>query len=84
MVEVTDDGPGIPEELRSRVFDAFFTTKAPGKGTGLGLNTSYNIVVQKHGGEIRLESRPGSTRFIVELPIRRAAADGAADRTPTP
>lgn len=68
-VEIEDDGPGIPPEIQSRVFDAFFTTKPPGKGTGLGLNTSYKIVVQKHGGDIRVESEPGATRFVVELPL---------------
>jgi len=74
VVQVEDNGPGIPPEVRERVFDAFFTTKAPGKGTGLGLNTSYNIVVQKHGGTIRVDSEPGRTRFTVELPLRRAEA----------
>ena len=69
VVEVEDDGPGIPPEVQSRIFDAFFTTKPPGRGTGLGLNTSYKIVVQKHGGAIRVESHPGSTRFVVELPM---------------
>jgi signal transduction histidine kinase len=69
VVEIEDDGPGIPPEIQSRIFDAFFTTKPPGKGTGLGLNTSHKIVVQKHGGAIRVESEPGSTRFIVELPM---------------
>jgi signal transduction histidine kinase len=69
-VEVEDDGPGIPADAQSRVFDAFFTTKPPGKGTGLGLNTTYKIV-QKHDGLIRLDSKPGLTRFTVDLPLRR-------------
>ncbi|HSM05095.1 MAG TPA: ATP-binding protein [Longimicrobiales bacterium] len=73
VVEVEDSGPGIPVDAQSRVFDAFFTTKPPGQGTGLGLNTSYNIIVDKHGGEIRLDSEPGRTCFTVELPLRRAA-----------
>jgi signal transduction histidine kinase len=67
-VDIEDDGPGIPLEIQSRVFDAFFTTKPPGKGTGLGLNTAYNIVVKKHGGRIALDSEPGRTIFVVELP----------------
>jgi len=71
IVEVEDDGPGIPADAQGRVFDAFFTTKEPGRGTGLGLNTSYSVVVQKHHGAIRLESVPGRTLFTVELPIRR-------------
>ena len=58
-------------EIQPRVFDAFFTTKPPGKGTGLGLNTSYRIVVEKHGGSIRIRSQPGSTCFTIELPMTR-------------
>ena len=60
---------GIPEEVLPRIFDPFFTTKAPGEGTGLGLNISHGIVVEKHNGEISVESRPGATRFTVKLPI---------------
>ena len=70
VVEIEDDGPGIPEELRSRIFDAFFTTKPPGKGTGMGLATCRNIVVKNHDGSIDFMSRPGCTRFIVALPIK--------------
>ena len=69
IVDVEDDGPGIPSEIQSRVFDAFFTTKPPGKGTGMGLDITYNIVVYKHRGDIRLESEPGMTRFSVWLPL---------------
>jgi len=69
IVEVEDNGPGIPAEIQSQVFDAFFTTKPPGQGTGLGLNTSYKIIVQRHGGRIDVESRPGKTRFVVRLPL---------------
>jgi len=69
VVTIEDNGPGIPKEIQSRVFDAFFTTKPPGKGTGLGLNISYNIVVYKHRGDINLFSEPGKTRFEVWLPI---------------
>ena len=69
VVEVNDNGPGIPEEIQGRVFDQFFTTKDPGKGTGLGLDISYRIVVDKHRGDIRLSSQPGNTRFEVWLPV---------------
>jgi signal transduction histidine kinase len=80
VIEIEDNGPGIPEEIQPRVFDPFFTTKAPGKGTGLGLSTSHAIVTQKHRGEIRVSSRPGCTRFTVRLPIEQpAAAVPAAD-----
>ncbi len=67
-VEVEDDGPGIPEEIQGRVLDAFFTTKPPGSGTGLGLDISYNIVVHKHKGSLSFTSEPGSTVFKVRLP----------------
>ena len=67
-VDVQDNGAGIPEEVRTRIFDAFFTTKAPGSGTGLGLDISYNIVVSKHRGDITVESEPGRTVFTVMLP----------------
>ncbi len=74
VVEVNDNGPGIPQEIQGRVFDQFFTTKDPGKGTGLGLDISYRIVVDKHRGDIRLSSQPGNTRFEVWLPVNFEAA----------
>ncbi len=74
VVEIEDDGPGIPKEIQSQVFDSFFTTKPPGAGTGLGLNVSYGIVAEKHNGSLTFESRPGATRFIVTLPIELEAA----------
>ena len=69
VVEIEDNGPGIPEEIQHRVFDTFFTTKPPGKGTGLGLDISYSIVTDKHAGDIKLTSEPGKTVFRVELPV---------------
>ncbi|NIP72737.1 MAG: hypothetical protein GWO16_06730 [Gammaproteobacteria bacterium] len=69
VVEIEDDGPGIPLENQSKIFDPFFTTKGPGKGTGLGLNISRNLIVQKHRGEMSVKSEPGSTCFSVRLPI---------------
>ena len=68
-VEIGDTGPGIPAELRQRIFEPFFTTKPVGQGTGLGLDISYRIVVERHGGDLRVESQPGDTRFIVRLPL---------------
>jgi signal transduction histidine kinase len=68
-VEIGDDGPGVPKELQARIFDAFFTTKPVGSGTGLGLDIAQRIVVRHHG-EIRLRSAPGDTRFQVLLPVR--------------
>ncbi|NJK80564.1 MAG: hypothetical protein HC914_11960, partial [Chloroflexaceae bacterium] len=68
MVEVADDGHGIPPEVMPRLFEPFFTTKDVGKGTGLGLDISYRIITQ-HGGTIEVQSEPGNTRFIVRIPV---------------
>jgi signal transduction histidine kinase len=76
VVEVGDSGPGVPEDLRERIFEPFFTTKPVGEGTGLGLDISWRIVVQRHRGDIRVRSKPGDTRFQVCLPI--TAPDGVA------
>jgi signal transduction histidine kinase len=69
IVEIADTGMGIPPDIRPRIFQPFFTTKPVGEGTGLGLDISYRIVVNKHHGDIRVESSPGDTRFRVMLPI---------------
>jgi signal transduction histidine kinase len=69
IVSIGDTGPGVPEELKKRVFEPFFTTKPVGQGTGLGLDISYRIVVNGHGGDIVLDSKPGDTRFMVRLPL---------------
>ncbi len=70
VVEICDTGPGIPEHVRQRIFDPFFTTKAPGAGTGLGLHITYNLVVERHHGDITIDSRPGRNCVQVKLPIR--------------
>lgn len=70
MVEISDNGPGIPPEIQARIFDPFFTTKGVGQGTGLGLDTACRIA-RKHHGDIRVISKPGDTRFQVELPIKQ-------------
>jgi signal transduction histidine kinase len=69
LVEIADTGPGIPAEIRRRVFEPFFTTKGVGKGTGLGLDVSYRVVVNRHHGDLTVESEPGDTRFQVRLPV---------------
>jgi signal transduction histidine kinase len=69
LVEFRDTGPGVPPEIRSRIFDPFFTTKPVGEGTGLGLDISWRIVVNKHHGTLQVESVPGDTRFQVLLPL---------------
>jgi len=75
MIEIQDDGPGIPEEARMKIFDPFFTTKEPGKGTGLGLSISYDIIVAKHGGRLNVDSVPGKgTTFTIALPVAGSAA----------
>jgi signal transduction histidine kinase len=68
-VEICDDGPGIPEDIIDRIFTPFFTTKPFGEGTGLGLDLAWRIVVEKHGGNLSVQSQPGDTRFIVCLPL---------------
>jgi signal transduction histidine kinase len=68
QVEISDNGPGIPQEIQSRIFEPFFTTKPVGKGTGLGLDIAYKIVVSHHQGDIRVQSAPGDTRFHICLP----------------
>jgi two-component system, NtrC family, sensor kinase len=75
ILEITDDGCGIPEDIHSRIFDPFFTTKPVGEGTGLGLSISHSIV-SDHGGRIELESSPGQgARFRVILPVEGKGMD---------
>jgi signal transduction histidine kinase len=78
VVEFGDTGPGIPAEIRERIFEPFFTTKPVGEGTGLGLDISWRIVVNKHHGYLTVESVPGDTRFRVRLPIVPPADSPAA------
>jgi signal transduction histidine kinase len=81
LVEVADDGPGIPEDMRKRIFEPFYTTKDVGQGTGLGLDISYRVVVEDHKGDIRVISKPGDTRFQVRLPVDEPGdAQGTVDR----
>ncbi|MGH3375165.1 MAG: ATP-binding protein [Actinoallomurus sp.] len=77
IVEIGDTGPGVPAELRQRIFEPFFTTKAVGEGTGLGLDISWRIVVNKHRGDLRVRSEPGDTRFQVLLPVEEQTAESA-------
>jgi len=71
VVEIADDGNGIPPEVQSHIFEPFYTTKGVGSGTGLGLVISNRIVADRHGGEIEFKSEPGDTRFMVRLPIKQ-------------
>jgi signal transduction histidine kinase len=71
-VDISDDGPGIPQAIQSRVFDPFFTTKEVGQGTGMGLELARRIVVDRHDGSLWVDSQPGSTTFHVSLPFTQA------------
>ncbi|MCL6435733.1 MAG: HAMP domain-containing histidine kinase [Leptolyngbyaceae cyanobacterium HOT.MB2.61] len=69
-IKIADNGPGIPIEVQKQLFEPFFTTKPIGKGTGLGLSISYDIVTEKHGGELQCFSSPGNgTEFVIEIPV---------------
>jgi len=76
LVEIEDNGPGIPASNLSKLFDPFFTTKPPGEGTGLGLYISHNIITQKHKGKIIVASQPGSTCFKIKLPVKLEVGEG--------
>ncbi|MFE9613945.1 ATP-binding protein [Streptomyces sp. NPDC006012] len=78
LVEFGDTGPGVAPEIRDRIFDPFFTTKPVGEGTGLGLDISWRIIVNKHHGSIRVTSVPGDTRFQVLLPLAAETPEEAA------
>ncbi|MBP0020291.1 MAG: PAS domain-containing protein [Cyanobacteria bacterium SBLK] len=76
VISISDNGPGIPESIQSRLFDPFFTTKGVGKGTGLGLSISYQIVVQKHGGRLECRSQSGQgTTFAIAIPQQPQMSD---------
>jgi len=74
LAEIDETGPGVPAGLVEKIFEPFFTTKPVGEGTGLGLDISYRIVVQRHGGDLKVVSEPGDTRFQVRLPLQAPAA----------
>jgi signal transduction histidine kinase len=76
LVEIGDTGPGVPPELQQKIFEPFFTTKPVGQGTGLGLDISYRVITQRHGGDLRVVSRPGDTRFQVLLPVNEPPSVG--------
>jgi signal transduction histidine kinase len=84
VISIGDTGPGVPEDIHARIFEPFFTTKPVGEGTGLGLDISWRIVINKHHGDLSLESVPGDTRFIVRLPLDppREDADSAVVTDP--
>ena len=72
MISIKDNGPGIPEDIKDKIFQPFFTTKETGKGTGLGLSLAYDIVTTGHGGAIELNTELGKgTEFVIYIPIRK-------------
>ncbi|MEG4629169.1 ATP-binding protein [Microcoleus sp. AR_TQ3_B6] len=78
-VAIADNGIGMPDRVKQRIFDPFFTTKPTGKGTGLGMSISYQIITEKHGGKIQCFSTPGSgTEFVIQIPIRQQTISGLA------
>ncbi len=77
-IRVHDNGGGIPDHVKARLFEPFFTTKPVGKGTGQGLTISRNSIVKKHGGELFFESAPGSTTFVIRLPMTQPVSDRVA------
>ena len=84
LVEIHDNGPGIPEDVREHLFEPFFTTKGVGKGTGLGLIISYRIVADRHHGELEFESKPGHTVFLARLPMTRQALEPSIEAKEPP
>ncbi|MEH2322067.1 MAG: ATP-binding protein [Nostoc sp.] len=84
IIRIADNGLGISEAIQSRLFDPFFTTKPVGKGTGMGLSISYQIITEKHGGSLQCISSPGQgTEFVIAIPIRaiKSAQLSTCDRT---
>lgn len=75
VVEITDNGPGIPEDILTRIYEPFFTTKPPGSGTGLGLHISHDIIANRHHGQLLVKSKPGETVFKAMLPIKHRDGD---------
>ena len=78
VILISDNGPGIPDDVKEKIFEPFFTTKPPGKGTGLGLSISYDIITQIHNGDIKVENLPeGGARFVLSFPINDIADDNS-------
>ena len=74
IIKISDNGPGMTEDVRKRLFDPFFTTKPVGQGTGLGLSISYEIVVNQHGGALKCFSEPGKgAEFAIEIPLQQSS-----------
>ena len=84
IIEIEDDGCGIPEGIQQKIFDPFFTTKEVGKGTGQGLSIVHNVIVNQHKGLVSLSSQPGvGTKFVIKLPIVEPNSDLEPTNQPT-
>jgi signal transduction histidine kinase len=71
QIAIADNGPGIPQDIQQQIFNPFFTTKPIGKGTGMGMSISYQIVTEKHNGKLECFSTPGEgTEFVIQIPMR--------------
>ncbi|MDF5724211.1 MAG: ATP-binding protein [Rhizonema sp. PD37] len=81
LVEICDNGSGIPREIQSHIFEPFYSTKGVGKGTGLGLHVAYRVVVEQHQGDLRVFSEPGNTRFEVRLPMNLSYSNFQVNRS---
>jgi signal transduction histidine kinase len=76
-ISIADNGPGIPASIQQQIFNPFFTTKAVGKGTGMGMAISYQIITEKHGGKLDCFSTPGEgAEFVLQIPVRQQACEG--------
>jgi PAS domain S-box-containing protein len=85
FIRISDNGPGIPEAIRQRLFDPFFTTKSVGKGTGMGLSISYQIVTERHSGTLECHSEPGNgAEFVVKIPLKQMKSVELGDSRSNP
>jgi signal transduction histidine kinase len=79
LIRIADNGPGMSEGIQKRLFDPFFTTKPVGKGTGMGMSISHQIITERHKGTLRCISAPGQgTEFMIQIPIRQSHWPSAA------
>ncbi|MEO1149056.1 MAG: ATP-binding protein [Cyanobacteria bacterium J06638_22] len=82
QIEISDNGPGLPEGVQDKIFDPFFTTKSVGKGTGMGMSISHQIIAEKHGGRLYCKSSPdGGANFIIQIPVLQKPVDLEAQGT---
>ena len=79
-IVIQDNGPGIPDAIQSKIFDPFFTTKPVGKGTGMGMSISYQIITEKHNGQISVQSNSNGTTFILIIPTHPLVSKDVGDR----